>query len=78
YENMFAAADELAERMRALGRLAPTTISTLSDHSEVSELSKLVSGFSQSSLPVQAKNFIFGEFSCFLSLYMSKIRHLNI
>ncbi|MEM8755457.1 MAG: DNA starvation/stationary phase protection protein [Pseudomonadota bacterium] len=40
YENMFAAADELAERMRALGRLAPTTISTLSDHSEVSELSE--------------------------------------
>ncbi|MBK0327813.1 DNA starvation/stationary phase protection protein [Rhodobacteraceae bacterium F11138] len=38
YENMFAAADELAERIRALGQLAPMQLSEITQNSEVKDL----------------------------------------
>ena len=37
YENMFAAADDLAERIRALGKMAPTTLAALTDQSAVTD-----------------------------------------
>jgi len=38
YENMFTAADELAERIRALGQLAPRRMSEIMDRSRVEDL----------------------------------------
>ena len=37
YENMFAAADELAERIRALGHLAPSRLAQIIDDSALSD-----------------------------------------
>ncbi|ABV95569.1 ferritin Dps family protein (plasmid) [Dinoroseobacter shibae DFL 12 = DSM 16493] len=37
YENMFAAADELAERIRALGELAPMQLSAVMERSRVQD-----------------------------------------
>lgn len=37
YENMFAAADELAERIRALGHLAPWQFSQITENSRVKD-----------------------------------------
>lgn len=37
YRDMFAAADELAERMRALGALAPMNMRSMADKSEIDE-----------------------------------------
>lgn len=37
YENLFSAADELAERIRALGKMAPTTLSALTEKSVVKD-----------------------------------------
>lgn len=37
YKDMFDAADEIAERIRALGRLAPSNLQALADHSTISE-----------------------------------------
>lgn len=37
YENMFTAADELAERIRALGELAPSTMAQIMDMSKISD-----------------------------------------
>jgi starvation-inducible DNA-binding protein len=37
YENMFTAADELAERIRALGHLAPTSLSDIMDRSKIED-----------------------------------------
>lgn len=37
YKDMFDAADEIAERIRALGRLAPSNLQSLIDHSDVAE-----------------------------------------
>lgn len=37
YTDMFAAADELAERIRALGRLAPSNLKALTAHAEIDE-----------------------------------------
>lgn len=37
YEDMFAAADELAERIRALGELAPSTMAQIMDHSKIKD-----------------------------------------
>ena len=37
YENMFAAADELAERIRALGELAPSTMAQIIDNSKIED-----------------------------------------
>ncbi len=37
YEDMFAAADELAERIRALGRLAPMTMGQIIEHSVIED-----------------------------------------
>ena len=38
YEDMFAAADVLAERIRALGELAPSTMAQIMDHSKIKDL----------------------------------------
>jgi starvation-inducible DNA-binding protein len=38
YEEMFGAADELAERIRALGQMAPHRLQTLMDDSVISDL----------------------------------------
>lgn len=43
YEDMFAAADEIAERIRALGRLAPARIREVIDQSVVEDAEKLPS-----------------------------------
>ncbi|MCX7646392.1 MAG: DNA starvation/stationary phase protection protein [Rhodobacteraceae bacterium] len=43
YQDMFAAADELAERIRALGRLAPGRLSEIVERSSVADLEKLPS-----------------------------------
>ncbi len=43
YENMFNAADELAERIRALGHLAPATLSSIVAHSVVTDEEKATS-----------------------------------
>ncbi|SDX45055.1 Dps family protein [Litoreibacter albidus] len=40
YEDMFAAADELAERMRALGQLAPMTMAEIMDNSIIEDLAE--------------------------------------
>lgn len=40
YTNLFAAADEVAERIRALGHLAPMTLSDITGKSDVKDLSK--------------------------------------
>jgi starvation-inducible DNA-binding protein len=40
YEEMFAAADELAERIRALGRLAPMTMKEIFDLSVIQDSAK--------------------------------------
>lgn len=37
YNDMFAAADDIAERIRALGRLAPSNLKALTDHADISE-----------------------------------------
>ncbi len=37
YTNLFAAADEIAERIRALGHLAPATLSSIVSHSVVQD-----------------------------------------
>lgn len=37
YEDLFAAADDIAERMRALGKLAPFTMQSLHEHSLVKD-----------------------------------------
>lgn len=37
YTDLFAAADVMAERIRALGELAPTTIKSLVSHAEIDE-----------------------------------------
>ena len=41
YENMFAAADELAERIRALGQLAPRKMSEIIDRSRIQDLDEM-------------------------------------
>lgn len=38
YENLFKAADELAERMRALGKLAPNTMAEIMSNSVINDL----------------------------------------
>lgn len=38
YENLFAAADELAERIRALGQLAPSTLAEITSASVINDL----------------------------------------
>lgn len=38
YQNLFEAADVLAERIRALGQLAPSQLSTLMEHSRIKDL----------------------------------------
>lgn len=38
YENLFAAADELAERIRAMGRMAPMTMKAILDASVIEDL----------------------------------------
>ncbi len=43
YENMFDAADELAERIRALGKLAPMRMAEILDRSRVEDLQKIPS-----------------------------------
>ena len=43
YEDMFAAADELAERIRALGRLAPHRMAEIDHRSRVEDSSGLLS-----------------------------------
>ncbi len=43
YENLFAAADELAERIRALGQLAPMQMSEIIKRSRVEDLDKIPS-----------------------------------
>ena len=43
YEDMFAATDVIAERMRALGQLAPARIRDIIDHSVVEDSEKLPS-----------------------------------
>lgn len=40
YEDMFAAADELAERIRALGQLAPMKLAEITKTSAIQDLSK--------------------------------------
>lgn len=40
YENMFAAADELAERIRALGRIAPMRMADITARSVVEDLTE--------------------------------------
>ncbi|SFR39675.1 Dps family protein [Litoreibacter janthinus] len=40
YENMFSAADELAERIRALGQLAPMSMSEITENSVINDLEK--------------------------------------
>ena len=37
YEDMFTAADVLAERIRALGKLAPSTMAEIMDHSRIED-----------------------------------------
>ena len=37
YENMFEAADELAERIRAIGQMAPMTMAEIMDHSVIKD-----------------------------------------
>ncbi len=37
YENMFAAADELAERIRALGKLAPAQLAEITSRSRITD-----------------------------------------
>ena len=41
YQDMFQAADELAERIRALGQLAPMKLSEITDASVVKDLDKV-------------------------------------
>lgn len=43
YENMFAAADELAERMRALGQMAPMTMADIMENSVIKDAAKIPS-----------------------------------
>ncbi len=43
YSNMFEAADELAERVRALGKLAPMKMSTIIKSSEIEDADELPS-----------------------------------
>ncbi|MEX3016150.1 Dps family protein [Gymnodinialimonas hymeniacidonis] len=43
YENMFAAADELAERIRALGELAPMRMNDIMKRSRVEDLEEMPS-----------------------------------
>lgn len=43
YENMFAAADELAERIRALGQLAPMRMADIMGRSRVEDLTDMPS-----------------------------------
>jgi starvation-inducible DNA-binding protein len=43
YENMFAAADDLAERIRALGQLAPSKIAQIVDNSVIDDKDGAVS-----------------------------------
>ncbi len=43
YEDMFAAVDELAERVRALGQLTPSTLESIEDLSIVADKDKLPS-----------------------------------
>ncbi|MEJ6389461.1 Dps family protein [Gymnodinialimonas ulvae] len=43
YENMFAAADELAERIRALGQLAPMRMDDIMKRSKIEDLDKMPS-----------------------------------
>lgn len=43
YEDMFAAADDLAERIRALGQLAPGKLSEIVERSVVTDLEKMPS-----------------------------------
>ncbi|GFE66112.1 Dps family protein [Litoreibacter roseus] len=43
YENMFEAADELAERIRALGKLAPMTMKGIMDASVIEDLDEVPS-----------------------------------
>lgn len=43
YQNLFVAADELAERIRALGKLAPSQLSELESNSGISDKSRLPS-----------------------------------
>ncbi|MEY8838741.1 Dps family protein [Cribrihabitans sp. XS_ASV171] len=43
YENMFDAADELAERIRALGKLAPMRMAEILDRSRIEDLEKIPS-----------------------------------
>lgn len=43
YENLFAAADELAERIRALGKLAPSTLAAITDTSVVEDQGEAMS-----------------------------------
>lgn len=43
YENMFAAADELAERIRALGCLAPMKMADIMERSAIEDLDKMPS-----------------------------------
>lgn len=44
YEELFTAVDELAERLRALGAIAPGGLKTLAARSKVTELEQPVSG----------------------------------
>lgn len=37
YNNLFAAADEIAERIRAIGHMAPLSIKALKDHADIQE-----------------------------------------
>ena len=43
YEDMFAAADDLAERIRALGHMAPSTLQSITDSSVIKDAGSLPS-----------------------------------
>ncbi|MEM6695525.1 MAG: DNA starvation/stationary phase protection protein [Pseudomonadota bacterium] len=43
YENMFSAADELAERIRSLGQLAPMRLANIMSRSQVEDLEEIPS-----------------------------------
>lgn len=43
YENMFAAADDLAERIRALGQLAPSSLKAIIEMSQISDEERTLS-----------------------------------
>ncbi|NSX54003.1 Dps family protein [Parasulfitobacter algicola] len=43
YENMFKAADEIAERIRALGKMAPMKISDIVENSVITDMDELPS-----------------------------------